>query len=46
VVTADGRILPATDYPVCEGNMASVALVALGKSPDYLTHFRDGIEYA
>ncbi len=45
-VAADGRIVPTQEEPVCEGNLASCALIVYGGSPDYETHLPAAIAYA
>ncbi len=45
-VTADGRIIPNHEDPVCPENLASCALIVYGSSPDYETHLPAAIEYA
>jgi hypothetical protein len=45
-VTADGRIVPTQEDPVCEANLASCALMVYGSSPDYETHLPAALDFA
>jgi len=45
-VTADGRVIPIQEEPVCEENLASCALMVYGGSPDYATHLPAALDYA